>query len=187
MDMFTRTRSIEEKIRGIAFKFRTKAGVFSKDKVDEGTKLLLEKFNIKKGDEVLDLGCGYGPMGIVAGKISGGKVTFVDSDIRAINLTKENIRENKILNSKTLISDGFLELEGRKFDLILTYPPSHEGQEIVEGFVKESVDHLKKEGQFYLVTEIRLRKYFERLFAKYFSNWEIVADSQKHILFRALN
>lgn len=165
----------------------TKAGVFSKGKIDDGTKLLLENIETKNGDEILDLGCGYGVMGIIAGSVSKGKTTFVDSDIRAVRLTEKNIRENKIDDTEILISDGFSDLEDRKFDLILTYPPGHEGQETVEEFVKGSSEHLKEKGKFYLVTESRLKNYYERLFKKYFKTWGKIKRSKNHNLFLGEN
>ena len=177
----------EDILRGKKFKFWTQAGVFSKEKIDEGTKLLLANIEIKKGARILDLGCGYGAMGIVAASISEGKVFLVDSDIRAVRLAEKNLAENKIKDGEVKISDGFSDLGEEKFDLILTYPPSHEGKEIVEGFVKGASVRLNKNGKFYLVTEKRLKSYFERILKMNFRENKIIIENKSYVLFLAEN
>lgn len=175
------------KIRGRTFRFWTQAGVFSKERVDNGSKLLLENIEINKRARILDLGCGCGVMGIVAGALFDSKVTLVDSDIRAVRLTKKNLEENNIENGEAKISDGFSDLGEEKFDVILSYPPSHEGKEVVEGFIKEGVKHLNKNGKYYLVTEKRLKDYYKRLMEASFKNSMLVKTNDKHVLFLGEN
>lgn len=102
--------------------FETKPGLFSKDKIDRGSSFLLEKIKIKSGDIVLDLGCGWGPIGIVTAKRFHPKMVYlVDTDIRAIKYCDINIKLNNVHNAKAILSDGFENL-GRIHNLMLFYP-----------------------------------------------------------------
>ena len=133
------------------FIFKTDNGVFSKGELDYGTYLLLEtvlKENIF--GHVLDLGCGYGPIGIIISKLKDSKVTMVDVNNRAIHLTKMNIKENKCLNTVALNSDGFSNLE-QKFDFIITNPPIRVGKEKLYSLFIEARKYLQDSGVIYLV------------------------------------
>lgn len=133
------------------FIFKTDNGVFSKGELDYGTYLLLEtvlKENIF--GHVLDLGCGYGPIGIIISKLKDCKVTMVDVNNRAIHLTKMNIKENKCLNTVALNSDGFSNLK-QKFDFIITNPPIRVGKEKLYSLFIEARKYLNELGVIYLV------------------------------------
>lgn len=133
------------------FIFKTDNGVFSKGELDYGTYLLLEtvlKENIF--GHVLDLGCGYGPIGIIISKLKDCMVTMVDVNNRAIHLTKMNIKENKCLNTVALNSDGFSNLE-QKFDFIITNPPIRVGKEKLYSLFIEARKYLQESGVIYLV------------------------------------
>ena len=180
-------QNIEEKLRGKQFRFWTKNGIFSKDRIDAGTKLLIENIEVDKNDSVLDLGCGYGVIGIVLSTLTSGKVMLVDSDIRAVELARKNITENHILNAQVLISDAFSNIGEQIFDIIASYPPSHEGEATIEEFLEGARDHLKKKGKFYLVTEKRLANYFNRMLANYYKNVSEIAKDEKHTVYLVKN
>lgn len=127
--------------------FETKPGLFSKDRVDLGSGFLIEKMRIKSDDVVLDLGCGYGPIGIVAAKHFNPKMVYlVDTDIRAIKYCERNIELNKIQNAKAVLSDGFENLKGLQFDVVLSNPPSHLPKETILEFLNGSKEHLRLGG-----------------------------------------
>ena len=133
------------------FIFKTDNGVFSKGELDYGTYLLLEtvlKENIF--GHVLDLGCGYGPIGIIISKLKDCMVTMVDVNNRAIHLTKMNIKENKCLNTVALNSDGFSNID-QKFDFIITNPPIRVGKEKLYSLFIEARKYLNELGVIYLV------------------------------------
>ena len=128
---------IDTTLRGKKFCFETKPGLFSKDKIDAGTKLLIENMSIDPSDIILDLGCGYGPIGIVAATLAvKGKVYMVDVDIRAIKYSQINKKINKVSNIEIRPSDGFENLIDLSFDVVLSNPPSHTAKETIREFVK---------------------------------------------------
>src|SRR6266705_3539627 len=101
-----RQADIHPVIRGHPFAFRTDAGVFSGDKIDRGTELLLEAIEIGPCELILDLGCGYGAIGIVAARLSeGGHVILTDVNERTVALARKNIAANGIANAEVRQGD----------------------------------------------------------------------------------
>ncbi len=117
-------RELEERLRGQTFRFISDAGVFSKKGIDYGSKVLIEAMDIPQHAEVLDVGCGYGPIGFAAAKLAAsGHVTMLDVNSRAVALAKENAKLNGIQNVTILESDLFAAVQGKTFDVVLTNPP----------------------------------------------------------------
>jgi 16S rRNA (guanine1207-N2)-methyltransferase len=136
--------------RGHGLTFETDAGVFSRGGVDKGTELLLKALTDLKGD-VLDLGCGWGAVGIsVAGAFPEARVTMVDINTRAVELSRKNVCRNGVC-ARVLESDGFLALHGEKFSFILTNPPIRAGKQVIYGLFAKSAEHLLPGGSLYLV------------------------------------
>ena len=136
--------------RGSSLRFTTDAGVFSRGEVDEGTRLLLETLPPLTG-RVLDLGCGWGAIGIpVAAANPSARVTMVDVNLRALGLAQENAAANG-LTVETLESDGFSALSGRTFDHVLTNPPIRAGKTVIYRFFQEAGEPLSPEGDLFLV------------------------------------
>lgn len=127
---------------GNELKFSTPSGVFSKGELDKGTEILL-KYAIIKG-EILDLGCGYGIIGISISKANKNKVFMVDINKRAVQFSKINAKQNNV-DVEIIQSDGFSLLE-KKFDTILLNPPQHAGKDVCIKLIKESFLNLKKDG-----------------------------------------
>ena len=139
-------------ITGYDFNFKTDNGVFSKGGLDFGTNLLIK--NVLKQNisgEVLDLGCGYGPIGITLAKILKCKVTMIDVNKRAVHLTKMNIKENGVNDIDALVSEGYNELGDKKFDYIISNPPIRVGKQILYDLLINAKDHLKENGKMYIV------------------------------------
>jgi 16S rRNA (guanine1207-N2)-methyltransferase len=131
------------------YSFKTDNGVFAKDGIDEFSLELLKHIKNIKGS-LLDLGCGYGVIGIVLFKENPG-ITLYQSDIneKAVILTKENCKLNKV-SSQVLVSDGYASLD-RLFDTVVLNPPIHAGKETVYRLYEETKRHLSPGGQFFLV------------------------------------
>lgn len=179
--------SIKTNLRGFDLSFKTKPGVFSKNQVDNGTRLLAESLEIQPTDNVLDLGCGYGPIGIVAAKLAPrGKSVLVDTNIRAVRLAEENITLNHVENAKALLSDGFEVVTGEKFHIIACNPPASSGLELFEEFLRGAKKYLIADGKIYFVTQERLKPVVERLFKKVFGNYELVNRSRGYIISLAI-
>jgi 16S rRNA (guanine1207-N2)-methyltransferase len=156
--------------RGRGLTFETDAGVFSREGVDKGTALLLCALPDLSGD-VLDMGCGWGAVGIsVACANPGAYVTMADINIRAVELSQRNMRRNGVA-ARVLESDGFSSLGGEMFSYILTNPPIRAGKQVIYSLFAKSAEHLLPGGSLYLV--IRKQQgapsaisYLETVFAK---------------------
>lgn len=134
--------------RGCAVTLTTDAGVFSRGEVDYGTKALLNALPELSG-RVLDLGCGYGAVGVSIGKRYPLDVTMSDVNLRALSLAEKNARRNGVA-AKTVESDGFSNLTG-SFDYILTNPPIRAGKQVIYRLFSEAAAHLADEGALYIV------------------------------------
>lgn len=143
---------IKTKIKGVEILINSDSGIFSSKEIDFGSKLLIENSKIK-GKEVLDLGCGYGIIGIAIKKLNPDiSLTLVDINKRAVSLTKENCSLNNI-DANVFCSDLFAhpELSNKKFDTILTNPPFSAGKKICFNFIEQSFKHLNNNGILFLV------------------------------------
>jgi len=135
---------------GIDFQFNSDNGVFSKNNVDFGSELLLKAMSDQDlGSDVLDLGCGYGVIAIVLQKISGCKMTAIDINSRAIELTEMNSSLNQV-NLNAIINDGLNNLVGT-YNTIVTNPPIRAGKETVYRFFDQAFVHLCKNGTLWVV------------------------------------
>lgn len=146
-------RLITARLRGSEFRFWTDAGVFSKQGIDFGTRLLIETVQLPESGEILDLGCGYGPVGIVCAKVSPScRVTMVDVNRRALHLAERNARFNGVSHRVTVLeSDGMAALSDRLFDAILINPPIRAGKAVVYRLFAEAAEHLKPGGSLWVV------------------------------------
>jgi len=148
-------RMIEAVLRGRTYRFETDAGVFSKREIDFGTRLLIEAMDIPAGADVLDVGCGYGPIGIVAAILAGdGTVTMIDRNERAVAMARRNCERLGLTNVRVLEGDRFEPLaDGETFDVVLTNPPIRAGKEIVHGIFEGAFERLRPGGALWVVIQ----------------------------------
>lgn len=140
-----------EIILGKEFFFFTDNGVFSKDGLDFGSRLLLESIPILEvGANILDVGCGYGVLGIVLNKMTGASVDMVDVNLRAIHLAERNIAENHCTDIKVFESECYSNVTS-KYSCIVTNPPIRAGKKIVYEIVMNARNYLMKNGALFLV------------------------------------
>ena len=143
-------KEISSILKGKTFTFETDAGVFSRDHVDPGSQLLIESVPAQTG-RILDLGCGYGPVGIAfAASRKEAQVVMADVNRRSLDLAQVNLARNGIINAQTIYSDGCSNLEGT-FDLILSNPPIRIGKQALQRMWRDCYEHLNPEGSFYIV------------------------------------
>ena len=138
-------------ILGNRYSFFTDNGVFSKEKLDFGTRVLLENLPIDElhGD-ILDVGCGYGVIDIVLGKIVDANFLGVDVNRRALHLADMNKKENGLSNINFIESSCYENVEG-KYDFIITNPPIRAGKKIVYEIVMGAKNYLKDDGSLFIV------------------------------------
>ena len=140
-------RIIKYTINSHYFELTSDIGVFSKNELDPGSELLI-KTAIKEGinGDLLDVGCGYGPIGITLSKICDlNKVDFIDVNLRALNLTKENATKYQVKNFNVFESNGFENVKDL-YDYILINPPIRAGKEVIFKMFEDSIKYLKKDG-----------------------------------------
>lgn len=126
---------------GQSFTFLTDSGVFSKKMVDYGSQVLLNTLDFEKGKTLLDLGCGYGPLGISLAKVQGVKPTMVDINNRAIDLAKQNGQKNGV--EADIFQSNIYEKVNGTFDYIISNPPIRAGKQVVHTIISESINYLK--------------------------------------------
>lgn len=150
-DSELKLKKIKSLLRDKSFEFYTGSGVFSKDKVDKGSALLINSCIIKKKWRVLDLGSGYGAVGIAIARIfSDATVEMVDVNRRAVKLARMNLKLYNIDNAKVFSSDLFAKVDG-KYNSIVVNPPQKAGKDVCFKIIEESKNYLEKTGLLQLV------------------------------------
>jgi len=146
--------TVRETLKGIDLVFETEDGVFSPHNVDKGTLAMLSVVDFKASDKVLDLGCGFGVVGILAAKFVGiDNVVLIDKDELAIRLSKKNIILNGLEGTKVLQSDGLKDLKEKDFTLILSNPPYHTDFSVAKEFIEKGFNRLSIGGKMVMVTK----------------------------------
>ncbi|MFD2131121.1 class I SAM-dependent methyltransferase [Pseudogracilibacillus auburnensis] len=142
-------------VRNHSFTFTSASGVFSKKGIDFGTRLLIETFEIPEVEgAVLDLGCGYGPIGItLAYHYEERSFVMVDVNERAISLAKKNANQNNSTNVVIKQSDGFTNIAEQSFAAIITNPPIRAGKKVINRLFAESSNHLVNGGELWIVVQ----------------------------------
>ena len=155
---FDNDKNIKSERKIIKFNFDNKVfsiysdnGVFSKDRFDYGTRVLLNSVDVNKlFGNVLDLGCGLGVVGIILGTFNKGiNIDMVDINERAIDLAKNNLVLNNV-KANVFVSDIYSNIDN-KYDFIITNPPIRAGKNVIRGFLLGSYDYLKDDGILYFV------------------------------------
>lgn len=177
-------------IMGTSYKFTSDVGVFSKNEVDFGTSLLINNFKepVIQGD-ILDLGCGYGPIGIaLADNHENRHIVMADINERAVALARQNAALNQIVNVDILQSDRFSNLKDHSFAAILTNPPIRAGKNIVHLMFEESQSALLEQGELWVVIQKKqgAPSAMEKLNAL-FGNVEVIDRSKGYFILRSIN
>ncbi len=145
-------RTLTYNIKNTSLTFTSDNGVFSKNKIDFGSRLLVETFletYKEKPYNLLDVGCGYGFLGITLSKILNIPATLIDINKRAVHLTEKNIKENKV-NAQTFLSNVYENVQN-KYDLIITNPPIRAGKKNVYEILKGAKNFLNENGELWFV------------------------------------
>ncbi|HVZ58623.1 MAG TPA: methyltransferase [Patescibacteria group bacterium] len=167
---------------GQQVKLFTTWGLFSPKEIDEGSLLLLKHLEIKPTDDVLDLGCGYGVLGLLIAKLAPqGTTHLVDKDFVAIQYARKNAKINEIKNVQVYLSNGFNDVpDDKKFDVIVSNLPAKTGKELHYILLHDAKEHLKPGGKLYVVTISGLKEYIKRTFQEVFGNYEKLGQSKSY-------
>jgi 16S rRNA G1207 methylase RsmC len=162
--------------------FNTTWGLFSPKEIDAGSRLLIKYIKIEKDDICLDLGCGYGPIGLTMAKLAPqGKVYMVDKDYVAVEYAKKNVELNGIKNCEVFLSNAFSNVpDDVQFDVIASNLPANVGKKLLRIILSDSKRYLKEGGKFYVVTMSRLRTFIKRNFVEIFGNYKKVKQGKSY-------
>ena len=131
--------------------FLTDAGVFSKKMIDYGSRVLLSVLDFEAGERVLDVGCGYGPLGLTLTKAYGVAATMVDINQRALDLAQKNAERNQI--SAHIFQSNVYEKVSGIFDHVISNPPIRAGKQVLHEVISGSYEHLTEGGDLTLVIQ----------------------------------
>jgi len=194
---FTENTEVEHNIKEMQFEmndekfsFLTDNAVFSKTRVDFGSELLIKTVlrEETKPDSILDVGCGYGPIGITLARFYfDAIVCMCDINNRAIDLAHDNIKKNNIKNAETINSNIYGNIKG-KYELIVTNPPIRAGKKVVHEILVGSKEHLKRDGRIYAVIQKKQgAETAKKKLEEVFGNCEVVEKKAGFWMLRSYN
>lgn len=165
--------------------FLTDAGVFSKKMVDFGSQLLLKCLEVNQGETVLDVGCGYGPLGLSLAKAYGVQATMVDINNRALDLARQNAERNKV--TATIFQSNIYEQVEGKFDHVISNPPIRAGKQVVHEIIEKSKDFLGIGGDLTIVIQKKQGSPSAKSkMEEVFGNCEIVKKDKGYYILRSV-
>lgn len=166
--------------------FLTDAGVFSKKMVDFGSQLLLKCLEVNQGETVLDVGCGYGPLGLSLVKVYGVQATMVDINNRALDLARQNAERNKV--EATIFQSNIYEQVEGNFDHVISNPPIRAGKQVVHEIIEKSKDFLEIGGDLTIVIQKKQgAPSAKSKMEDVFGNCEIVKKDKGYYILRSVN
>lgn len=148
---FVRERSFDASVGGVSCGFETRPGLFSATGLDEGTRLLLEELAVEESDRLLDLACGYGPVGVFAAKRTGCDAWFTDDSVVATEYAGRNAADNGVSARDVVTADCLDGVRDRTFDVVAANPPTHAGEGVVSELFRGARDVLADGGRLFAV------------------------------------
>lgn len=176
-------------LRGMRFKFHSTWGLFNPKDIDEGTKLLIEQVEVQPSDTILDIGCGYGAIGLaLASMAPNGTTHMVDKDFVAVQYAQKNAAANHVKNSNIYLSNGLSQVpKDVQFDLIVSNLPAKVGKELLFIMLNDAKAALNPGGKIYVVTISGLKDYIKREFKEIFGNFKKIKQSKTYVVSMAEN
>jgi 16S rRNA (guanine1207-N2)-methyltransferase len=176
---YHRWHTLSAEVGGQVYRFVSKPGVFSWDELDAGTRLLVETMKIRTGDTVLDLGCGYGIVGLIAaGKARQGRVYLADSSVVAVEAARRTLALNGVTGAEVRLSDSVAAVRDVRFDVVVTNPPFHQGRQtdyaVAHQFIRDAAAVLQRRGRLYVVANRFIR--YEEQISEHFHQVDVVYE-----------
>ncbi|MGL4248127.1 MAG: class I SAM-dependent methyltransferase [Lactococcus garvieae] len=184
-DLAHDVQELSVELLGLSLHFLTDAGVFSKNAIDYGSRVLLDNFQPEGAKTLLDVGCGYGTLALTLAKKYGLKATLVDVNSRALDLAKKNADKNNIEVNGIFLSNIYDNVEG-KFDAIISNPPIRAGKEVVHTILSDAYEHLNDDGHLTIVIQKKQgAPSAQKKMKDVFGNCEIVAKDKGYYILRS--
>jgi len=175
------------RLRGMEFEFHSTWGLFSPRRIDDGSAMLVEKVDLAPDHVTLDLGCGYGVIGVpIARECPAGTVHMVDKDFVALEFAAKNAIVNGLTNCEVYPSNAFSGVGEVAFDNVVANLPANVGGELLYIILSDACDHLKPGGRLYVVTVVGLRRYIQRNFLDVFGNYDKVKQGKTYTVAMAV-
>lgn len=170
---------------GESFSFLTDSGVFSKKMIDFGSQVLLNCLAFENGERVLDVGCGYGPLGIALSKVQNVLVTMVDINNRALDLAKQNAEENGV--TPTIFQSNLYDKVEGQFKHIISNPPIRAGKAVVHEVLEGANDYLEVGGDLTIVIQKKQGAPSAKAkMEEVFGNCEIIKKDKGYYILRSI-
>lgn len=168
-------------LRGHPLTFHATWGLFSPRGIDGGTRLLLDHVDVAGSDDCLDLGCGYGPIGLTLARMAPhGRTCLVDKDFVAVDYSARNAGINGISNCESFLSNGFSAVGERRFNVVASNLPAKVGKELLYLYLYDAFERLHPGGRLYVVTITGLRRFIERGFKEVFGNYDKLKQGREY-------
>ncbi len=182
IDRLRRDIVFDDILLGHSLRFHTTWGLFSPKAIDEGSRLLLDHLEVRPDDHAIDLGCGYGPLGLaIARSAPRGGCLMVDKDFVAVQYANANARRNHVMNAQAMLSDGLRQVPAtRRFTLAVTNLPAKTSKEHYYLFFHDIRERLEPGGRFYLVAISGLRQFIARAFEEVFGNHSKIKQGKRY-------
>lgn len=181
-------KSLDFKFHNQSLKFLTDNGVFSKNSIDYGTRVLLNSYVPKIKDGLhLDLGCGYGVIGITLAKIYELNFEMVDVNERSLSLAKQNSSLNGVEHKVKIFESNCYENIGQKYNSILTNPPIRAGKQVVHTILSEAYNYLENDGELWVVIQKKQgAPSAKKLMLDTFGNCEVVSKDKGYYILKSI-
>lgn len=179
---------VNAELAGQALTFHTTWGLFSPRAIDDGTLLMLDHLQVKPDDIALDMGCGYGPLGLsIAQRAPQGQVHLVDKDFLAVEYTQANAERNRLGNAQAYLSNGFSHVPADlKLSLVVSNLPAKVGNEFFQILFHDAHRQMLPEGRIVVVTINGLRDFIKRSFKETFGNYTKVKQGKSYTISMAV-
>jgi len=177
----------QTELKGKLLTFHTTWGIFSPREIDSGTWLLLKHLDLEPQETVLDIGCGYGPLGLAIAANTQGEVHMVDKDFVAVDYANKNAEVNGLSHAKAYLSNGLSNVPKEvTFSTVVSNIPAKVGKEMLSILLHDVHEQLEPGGQFVVVTINGLRQYMKRNFMEVFGSYDKVKQGKDYTISRCV-
>ena len=180
--------NFRQDVLGKPLDFATTWGIFSPEKLDDGSLMLLDHVDFQTADNSIDLGCGYGVLGMTAAReCPDGQHLLIDKDFVAVEYARLNCQKNGLTNTHVQLSNGFNDVDkDKRFSLVMSNLPAKVGKEQHYLYLLDAYERMEVGGRFYVVTINGLRQFMKRAFTEVFGNADKVKQGKTYTITKAV-